>query len=162
MVVKLSNFRCDFSDLPSLEAIPVVKNSAMLLLKLPQLGVDVKRTPEVGLERQKEFGKFWECWIISKLAKLDSVNNMVQWSVVYVNAHPKAGQNTFCYRWPFLLILDRFGDFSSRTRKKVGKAINHHILGDVGNSAQEVVMTGPPFFTTSFRRNIKLKEFIWM
>ena len=43
---------------------------------------------------------------------------------------------------------------------KAQKDLQTHILGDVVNSAQGVVTTGPPLFTTSFPRNIKVEEFI--
>jgi hypothetical protein len=50
MIVELSDFRCDFSDLPSLEAVSRIEDGPMLLLKLPQLRVDVERPAEVSLK----------------------------------------------------------------------------------------------------------------
>lgn len=49
MVVELADFGSDFSDLPSLESVSRIEHGTVLLLELPQLGVDVKRATEVGL-----------------------------------------------------------------------------------------------------------------
>lgn len=51
MIIKLSDFRGYLADLPSLEAVAGVQDDSMLLLELPQLGVDVERASEVSLER---------------------------------------------------------------------------------------------------------------
>jgi hypothetical protein len=50
MIVELSDFRCDFSNLPPLEAVSRIEDGPMLLLKLPQLRVDVERPAEVSLK----------------------------------------------------------------------------------------------------------------
>ena len=49
MVIELSNFGGNFADLPPFESVSLVKHSPMLLLKLPQLGVDVECPAEVSL-----------------------------------------------------------------------------------------------------------------
>ncbi len=51
MIVELSDFRCDFSNLPPLEAVSRIEDGPMLLLKLPQLRVDVERPAEVSLKK---------------------------------------------------------------------------------------------------------------
>lgn len=51
VIIELSDFRCNFSDLPSLESIASVENDSMLLLKFPQLRVDVECAAEVSLNK---------------------------------------------------------------------------------------------------------------
>lgn len=49
MIIKLANLACYFADLPALQAILGVQHHAMLLLELPQLGVDIESATEVCL-----------------------------------------------------------------------------------------------------------------
>lgn len=49
MVIELSYFRSDFSNLPTLKSIFTVEDPSVLLLELPQLRVHVKRLSKVGV-----------------------------------------------------------------------------------------------------------------
>lgn len=49
MVIKLSNFRCDFPNLPPFQPIFRIENQTVLLLKLPQFCVNIKRSSKVCL-----------------------------------------------------------------------------------------------------------------
>lgn len=49
MIVKLSNFGGDFTNLPTLQTKFGVKNLAVLLLKFPQLCINVKGAAKVCL-----------------------------------------------------------------------------------------------------------------
>ena len=49
MIIQLSNFTSYFADLPTLESVLGIEHEAMLLLKLPQLCVHVKRATKVVL-----------------------------------------------------------------------------------------------------------------
>ena len=49
MVVELPDLRGYLADLPPLEAVARVQHDPVLLLELPQLGVDIKCASKVGL-----------------------------------------------------------------------------------------------------------------
>lgn len=49
MVVKLANLRCNFSNLPTFQTKFRVEDLTVLLLELPELGVNVEGAAKVGL-----------------------------------------------------------------------------------------------------------------
>lgn len=49
MIIKLADFGGDFANLPALEAVTSIESGPMLLLKLPQFGVNVEGAAEIGL-----------------------------------------------------------------------------------------------------------------
>ena len=49
MIIELSDFRGYFANLPASQAVLGVKNLAMLLLKLPELGINIERPAKVCL-----------------------------------------------------------------------------------------------------------------
>ena len=62
MVVELPNFGGDLPNLPPFQAISVIKNCPVLLLKLPKLRVDVESSTKVSLKKIASYYYHLEVW----------------------------------------------------------------------------------------------------